>query len=320
MKQITLLIGLLIFINSCNTGTNKKSTNQKDDSQENLKIDKRKLAFQNNEFISCYDFTTGKTVNLTEGSDPCISPDGKWIVFTQSSTTEKDNSRIIKLINTENTTTKDLGIDNKNHYGAIWSPTGEYLAFSIMTNNWQIGLIKPNGSDFKIISTDSNSELYAPTWSQDGKYIYAHNLNVLYKFDTNGKLIDHYDFSQLFGEEFYISTCTRFCFTSDNKKMIFDEGVNESIEGLYEQSSAIFCYDFSTKSTKRISKKGLCATDLWIDKQDQIYFSGFENINDARKIYQTNLTDTTLIECINGMRPSIGQSNTPHNNVKITNN
>jgi len=176
-----------------------------------------------------------------------------------------------------------------------------------MTNNWQIGLIKPNSAELKIISTDSDFGLYAPTWSKDGKYIYAHNLAVLYKFDISGKLIDNYDLSQLFGEEFYFSSSTRFCFTSDNKKMIFDSGIDEFIEGLNEPSSAIFCYDFNTKSTKRISKKGLCATDLWIDKQDKIYFSGFENINEPRKIYQTSLTDTILIELINGMRPSIGQ-------------
>ena len=307
MKQITLLIGLLILINSCNTGTDKKSNNQKDNSKEKVKIDNRKLAFQNNEFISYHDFATGKTKNLIEGFDPCISPDGKWIAYTQSSSTGKDYSRIIRLINTENSTIKDLEINDKNHYGAIWSPTGEYLAFCIMSNDWQIGLIKPNSSEFKIISTDSDIGLYAPTWSQDGKYIFAYNLDVLYKFDTSGKLIEKYDLSQLFGDKFYFSSSTRFCLTSDNKQMIFAGGIDEFIEGLNEPSSAIFSYDFNTKSTKRISKKGLCTTDLWIDRQDRIYFSGFENINEPRKIYQTSLTDTTLIELINGMRPSIGQ-------------
>lgn len=306
-KQITLIIGILIFIGSCNIGTDKKSNKQSGNSQEDVIIDNPKLAFQNNEFISCYSFVTGNTKDLIEGFDPCISPDGKWIVYTQSSNSSKNFSRIIKIINTENSTIKNLEINNKNHYGAIWSPSGEYLAFSIMTNDWQIGLIKPNGSDFKIISADSDIGLHTPTWSQDGKYIYAHNLAALYKFDTNGKLIDKYNLTQLFGEKFFFSSSTRFCFTSDNTKVVFEGGIDEFIEGLNEPSSAIFCYDFNTKLTKRITKVGLYTTDLWIDKQDKIYFSGFENINEPRKIYKTSLNDTTLIELINGMRPSIAQ-------------
>lgn len=305
MKQILIIIGLLVFFNSCNTQTDKISKTQKSDTQEKIKVDNRKLAFQNNEYVSYYDFATGETKNLIEGFDPCISPDGKWIAFTQS--TSPDFSRIIRLVNTENSSIQNLEINDKNHYGAKWSPTGEYLAFSIMTNNWQIGLIKQNSSEFKLLSNDSRTGLYSPTWSQDGKYIYAHNLAILYQFDTSGKLIDKYDLSQLFDEELYFSSSTRFCFTSDNTKIIFDGEIDEFIEGLNEPTNALFCYDFSTKSTKRISKKGLYTTGLWIDKQDEIYFSGFENINEPRIIYQTSLTDTTLIELIHGMSPSIGQ-------------
>lgn len=307
MKQI-LLFGLLIFIFACNRVSNEKSSSKEDKSIETVKKENRKLAFQNNEFISCFDFSTGKTINLIKGFDPCISPDGKWIAFTEISDTGKDFSRIIKLINTEDSTVKDLEINDKNHYGAIWSPTGEYLAFSIMKNNWQIGLIKPNNSDFKILIADSKIGLHAPTWSQNGKFVFAHNLRVLHKFSTSGELIEKYDLAQLFSDKFYFSSATRFWLTSDNKKLVFDSGIDEFIEGLDEPSVAIFSYDLTTKTINRITRKGLCVTDLWIDKQDKIYFSGFENINNPRKIYQTSMTDTTLIALIkNGMRPSIGQ-------------
>lgn len=307
MKQIIILIGLLTFLYSCNSTTEKKSNIQNVDTQEKNKLDNRKLAFQNNEFIAVYDFTTGDSKNLIEGFDPCISPDGKWIAYTQATSPGKDYSRIIRLVNTENSSIKKLEINDKNHYGAIWSPTGDYLAFCIMSNHWQIGLIKPNSTDFRIITSDSDIGLHAPTWSHDGKYIFGHNLDILYKFDTKGELVEKFDLSQLFGDKFYFSSSTRFCLTSDNKRLIFAGGIDEYIEGLHEPSSAIFSYDFDTKEIKRISKKNLCATDLWIDKQDKIYFSGFENINEPRKIYQTSLTDTTLIELINGTKPSIGQ-------------
>lgn len=307
MKHITLIIGFLVFCISCKNVSNREYENQNVDSKELEKRDNRKLAYQNNGFISLFDISTRKTNNLLEGSDPCISPDGKWIAYTESSNTGKDYSRRIRLLSIENSAKKDLDINDKNHHGAIWSPTGEYLAFCIMKNGWQIGLIKSNSSDFKILSTDSEMGLYSPTWSQDGKFVFAHNLKVLYKFSIMGELIEKYDLMQLFGNKYYFSSSTRFCFTSNNNKIIFEGGIDEFIEGLDEPSSAIFSYDLTTKTIKRISKKGLCATDLWIDRQDRIYFSGFEDVNKPRKIYQTSLTDTTLIELINGMRPSIGQ-------------
>jgi hypothetical protein len=230
MRQITLIIGLLIFCISCNSISNKKSDNQKNDTIEVLKKDSRKLAFQNNEFISYYDFSTGKTKNLVEGFDPCISPDGKWIAYTESSNSGNDHSRIIRLINTENSEKRDLNINDKNHYGAIWSPTGEYLAFCIIKNEWQIGLIKPDGSDFKILSTDSEIGLHGQTWSQDGKFVYAHNLRVLYKFSINGELIEKYDLTQLLGDKFSFSSATRFWFTSDNKNLVFESDIDEFVE------------------------------------------------------------------------------------------
>ncbi len=89
--------------------------------------------------------------------------------------------------------------------------------------------------------------------------------------------------------------------------MIFEGGTDEYIEGLYEPSSAIFSYEFSTKTIKRVSRKGLCTTDLCIDSQDRIYFSGFDHIDKPRMIYQASLTDTTVTALMEGMRPSVAQ-------------
>lgn len=293
MKHIALLIASLIFIISCKNG-----------SIEN--IENRKLAFQNNEFISCLDLATGKIVNLTVGFDPCISPDGKWIAYTESSDREQGGSRVIRLISTDDSLKTDFNINNKNHYGPIWSPTGEYLAFSIMLDNWHIGLVRPNSSEFTTLSVGPHIDLYAPSWSLDGNFVLAHNLTTLYKFNISGDVVEKYDLVALFGDNFFFSSSTRFCFTSDNESLIFEAGVNEYLEGLNEPLSAIFSYNLMTKSINRISKKGLCVIDLWVDNQDLIYFSGFENTNEPSKIYQTSLTDSTLIELINnGMRPSV---------------
>ncbi len=179
MRYIVILFGLLLHTISFPAGMDKNTKPQKAESSLNQNHEGLKLAFQNNEFISFHDFATGQTKNLVEGFDPCISPDGKWVAYTESSDNGNRFSRIIRLINTEDSTIKDLDIDDSNHYGAIWSPSGDYLAFNIMKPHWQIGLIKADGSGFRTISTDSEAELYGPSWSKDGQYIFAHDLSYI---------------------------------------------------------------------------------------------------------------------------------------------
>lgn len=290
MKQITLFIGLLLFSVSCNTNTANKSDN-------------RIMAFQKGQSISIYHFSTGKTKELIKGYDPCISPDGKWVAYTAST---KGGGRKVKLINTETSEKKDLKVTNQNNYGGVWSPTGEYLAINIFAENWDIGIINPNKIDFQRLTSDKG--LYSPTWSHDGKFILAHDLYNLYKFNVNGKLIKQYNLEELSGDRFNFSSATQFYLSSDNQKLIFESAVDETIIGK-ELPSSIFCYDLTTKEVNRLTPKGLSTYDVWVDKQDNVYFAGFKNTIEPRKIYQTSLTDTTLIKLLKkGIRPSIGHS------------
>lgn len=300
MKKLTLIfISTLMLTIACKNQSDKELQVQKVDS---VTIDNRKMTFQKDTVISCYDFETGTTKELIQGFDPCISPDGKWLAYTEY----RGANRGISLINIENLTKKNLNINNNNHYGAVWSPTGEYIAFSIMYSQWQIGLIKPDNSDFKVLTISTNDGLFAPTWSQDGKYIFAHSLRTLYKFDTNGKLIEEYDLMKMFNNVYYFSSSTKFLLASDNKTLIFDAGIDEYIEGFDEPLNAIFTYNIDTKQEKRISQKGVSAIDLWIDKFDKIYFTTFEKTSDKGKICQMSLNDTTLTTIMNNAaRPSI---------------
>lgn len=304
MKKVVLFIGILVLCISCNTDSNKKNAGHKD----YLQNDNRKLVFINSEngYVSLFDFKTGTTKKLIKRvNSPCISPDSKWVAYTHTSP-QKPHTRSIKLINTKDSIIKDLLITDQVHYGAIWSPTGEYLAFSILYNNWQIGLIKLDDSDFKIITNDSGKNLHGPAWSQDGKHILAHNLRTLYKYNTSGEIVESYKLSELFGNTLGFSSNTRFCMSSDNKKLIYERGTEEQMEGLNFPLNAIYSYDLNSKTVKRISKKGLNCGHLWLDKNDNIYFSGFENVTEPRKIYQANLNDTTLIVIREGVKPSIG--------------
>lgn len=307
MRRVIVFLFALVFLISCNNQT-EKSTPQNVNSSGNDFGDSRKMAFQNGEFVCCYDFSTGETKELVKGFDPCISPDGVWVAFTESKNSGNNFKRVINLVNVESSLIQNLEIKDDNHYGAIWSPDGEFIAFSIMKENWQLGLIKPDKTGFKVLELASDKSLYSPTWSRDGKFIFAHNLNVLYKINTNGELIEKYDLKKMFEDNLFFSSSTQFFMMSDYNTMIFEAEIDEIIDGFDGQISAVFTYNLSTKETQRITKKGFCSSGLWIDEQDRIYFSGFEKSKEPHAIFQTNLNDNKSIKIIEkGYRPSIGQ-------------
>lgn len=307
MRKISAFLFVMVFVVSCNNRT-EGSTVQDVNSSENESVDSRKIAFQNGEFIYCYDFSTGVIKELVKGFDPCISPDGEWVAFTESKNSGNDFKRVINLVNVESSLIQNLEIKDDNHYGAIWSPDGKFIAFSIMKENWQLGLIKPDKTGFKVLELASDKSLYSPTWSRDGEFIFAHNLNVLYKINTNGELIEKYDLKKMFGNDFFFSSSTQFFMMLDHNTLIFEAEIDEIMDGFDGQLSAVFTYNLSTKETQRITKKGFCSSGLWIDEQDRIYFSGFEKSKEPHAIFQTNLNEnkpTKIIE--KGHRPSIGQ-------------
>jgi TolB protein len=306
MKKVFVFLFVSILLVSCNNQSNENSSQNISNSEVEAK-DTRKMAYQNGENIGIYDFSTGATKDLVKGYDPCISPDGEWLAYTESIKKGSDYKRVVSLISVENSERKSLDIKDDNHYGAIWSPDGEFLVFSIMKKNWQLGLIKPDKSGFRILQVADDIGLYSPTWSHDGKHLFAHNLSVLFKMNINGDVVEKYDLKKMFGEEFFFSSATRFFMLSDNLTFVFEAEIDETMDGLNGPLSAVFSYNLNSKKVQRLTEKGFCSSGLWIDKQDRIYFSGFKNINESPSVFQTDLQNQKIIKIIDkANRPSIG--------------
>lgn len=104
-------------------------------------------------------------------SEPALSPDGRWIVFTLTIPDKEANKNRSDLwiISSEGGVPHQLTSDPTNEKMAAWSPDSKTIAFeSNSTGNYQIWLIDPDGSNehrFSITSTESTE----PVWSPDGK-------------------------------------------------------------------------------------------------------------------------------------------------------
>lgn len=106
-------------------------------------------------------------------SDPAVSPDGKWVVFTvtTSDVDANKNSTDLWLASTDGSSARQLTRDAAQDRRAAWSPDGKWIAFeSTRSGSSQIWLMKPDGSDAKQL-TNISTEASAAVWSPDGKMI-----------------------------------------------------------------------------------------------------------------------------------------------------
>ena len=108
-------------------------------------------------------------------SDPRISPDGKWIVYTVSVPNLKANkyNSDIWLIPVVGGTPRQLTASPGSDHSPTWSPDGKQVAFISKRNNDEAGniyLLPVDGGEAKKL-TDSKTDLSSPIWTKDGRYI-----------------------------------------------------------------------------------------------------------------------------------------------------
>ncbi len=106
-------------------------------------------------------------------SDPSVSPDGKWVVYTLTTANVEANKPTSDLwiATVDGGSARQLTTDPAADRHAAWSPDGQWIAFeSTRSGDSQIWLMKADGSQQKQFSTISTGDS-TPVWSPDGKMI-----------------------------------------------------------------------------------------------------------------------------------------------------
>jgi Tol biopolymer transport system component len=114
---------------------------------------------------------------------PSLSPDGEQIAFLHS---PHDDGKYDVWVASNTANDAEQLTSTRNVSDVAWAPTGDWIAYvqnwSEDTQEGQLSLIRPDGSDAHTIGVDGDT----PDWSPDGKhFVYVHE-NALWVTDPDG--------------------------------------------------------------------------------------------------------------------------------------
>lgn len=239
---------------------------------------------------------------LLVGYAPSISPDGKRLTFHKYG----GNAREIFLLDLETKKETRVNVASDNFYGAVWSPDGKYIAFTLWDHgDWAIGVIKSDQTGFRTIKGSPGRGLYEPTWSRDSQSIIAHSMTDIFEFDLAGTELQKINISKTFGEEIALSGDNRFWLSRDKSGFFLNAGVNEGMEGVEGPVYAVIYFNRQTNESVRISPEKMYATDLYLVGESKLVFSASKENDRQSNIYSYDieLRKLTLI-MENGTKPS----------------
>lgn len=217
----------------------------------------------------------GQEPLLFEGGDPCVSPDGKWIAYTEM---DSEGARFIAVGEVATGKKRRVtGIPGDNSYRPQWSPDGKTLTFDhFLTDDWLVGQVNVEGGGFRILKLPI--KVSSHTWSPDGKHLLCQDMEKLFWVDVQ-------DWSKPVVKEIPqpekvegLNSSTKLAVSPDGKSALVAMEVPPGPEQEYPPT-AIFLVDLETGKFTRLSAKGVDGADpSWLPDGKAYLFSFFGEV------------------------------------------
>ena len=166
--------------------------------------------------------------------------------------------------------------------------------------DWQIGVVKPNGGDFRFLKKGgpSHNSFWSICWAPQDHSFFCQDLTNLYQFAVDGSLIKRWDIGKLTGGG-SMSSGSRLDVSPNGRRIIFDVNLAEepTRKNWDGGPPGIFVLDLENDSAKRVNAKGLYAFDpQFITDDEFLCLIQKENENEP-SIYRMSIngTDSKLL-------------------------
>jgi TolB protein len=225
-----------------------------------------------------------KLFNEKQLADVQVSPAGDAVAFTRDTSGKNDSvKRQISVYDLNTSKSRVLkNCPGENNNGAHWSPDGKWLVYrhyeltSGSLSGWEIGLVRADDSEGRIIVKHSNDKAISiePTWwSPDGQSFWAYDLDNFYQFDLAGKELKRVPFNEML-KDVEQSSGYAFSLSPDGKTLLFSalkEVKDVDADGY--PASLIFTRDMETGKCTRVSPQRVQAgSPGWLPGQDRYVY------------------------------------------------
>ena len=261
----------------------------------------RKIAYQHDENIFVADIDGKHPKKIAAGALPEISPDGTRIAFNieGDAKTRPGPERHIAIADVASGKVIILKeIPSDNCFGAVWSPDGTNLAFSIMAEKeWHLGLVNADGSSFRFVrNAELKSEAFgAPEWARDGKSIFCHDLDNLYHIDLEGNVLKKWELSKILTDA-SMNSNDRLSVLPDGEALLMDVdcGAEHERKNWDGPQPAVYKFDLAGEKAVRVTgENDFVWEPFWLSKDQFLCIMQKENENEP-SIYRMSLDGKNL--------------------------
>lgn len=216
---------------------------------------------------------------LTNGDLPRISPDGASVAFTTNEPSEKAPVRHIAVADiASGKVTVVKGIPSDNSYGPVWSPDGKSVLFSTyVKEDWYLAFINVDGTGYRIVKDPQAKfqSFYEPCWAADGRSFFCHDLEAIYNFDLEGKLLKKWIIHTIVEHGDMSSNC-RISVSPDGQSLLMEIEMDEDHkrENWDGPPPALWLLKLDAEKATRLTRKNFFAWDGgWLSNDEFIFTS-----------------------------------------------